>query len=414
MQVGSLIFLAIVATWAAYLLQHWIRRREEAAATRTIDRYSEEMRLLEKRAQPETTVAAVATAMARPLTARRGGDRQSPQTGHDPEPARSIAAEGALMSSSPMTRPDPMPRHDGSADPARRPAPGVPPAPGVRPAAHAGVPARAGAPTVPQAGAPRQARVAAPTVSRWRRMLRGVLLLLSLLWVPVSIVLALLHILLWVSVALAVLTVAAVLVWLRLEVRGDRARAAQARAESRSGARRSGGSSERRVPSTSSRRGPSTEAHGTSSSADRVAARRAVAMSTADNTEVIHLPHAAPAAPTPAAARSVPAASASAPATPAEPATAGGQRRQEASAAAYDIEAELARDAADAPAPQPAPEGTWSPVPVPPPTYTMKAKAEPRMTASGVPADVFATPEFAEEAEELDERAQFARRAAGV
>jgi hypothetical protein len=58
------------------------------------------------------------------------------------------------------------------------------------------------------------------------------------------------------------------------------------------------------------------------------------------------------------------------------------------------------------------PPGSWSPVPVPKPTYVLKAKAEPRYTESGIPADVFDTPEFAEEAEELDERARFARRAA--
>ena len=51
-------------------------------------------------------------------------------------------------------------------------------------------------------------------------------------------------------------------------------------------------------------------------------------------------------------------------------------------------------------------------MPVPKPTYAMKAKAEPRYTADGIPADVFETPEFADEAEELDDRALFARRAA--
>jgi hypothetical protein len=45
------------------------------------------------------------------------------------------------------------------------------------------------------------------------------------------------------------------------------------------------------------------------------------------------------------------------------------------------------------------------------PTYTPNAKAEPRYTDSGIPADVFDTPEFADEAEELDDRALFARRA---
>ncbi len=55
--------------------------------------------------------------------------------------------------------------------------------------------------------------------------------------------------------------------------------------------------------------------------------------------------------------------------------------------------------------------GSWSPVPVPVPTYALKAKAEPRYTDDGIPADVFDTPEFADEADELDDRALFARRA---
>ena len=55
--------------------------------------------------------------------------------------------------------------------------------------------------------------------------------------------------------------------------------------------------------------------------------------------------------------------------------------------------------------------GSWVPVPVPTPTYALKAKAEPRYTEAGIPADVFDTPEFADEADELDDRALFARRA---
>lgn len=264
-----------------------------------------------------------------------------------------------------------------------------------------------------------------PRASRWRRQLRGVLLLLALLWVPTSVVLAVLHVLLWISVLLAVLTLAAVLVWLRFEARADRARARSARGprhssvaagDSRSKGRRD---DDRRAPSR-----PGREA--------RSGARSQVR---SEDTEVIHLgarPAAVNATDAPAAARATAAtagtataaaagtATATTPAgiaTPAahtdERARAEGRVRREAGSAAYDFEAELARDAAAAPAPRPAPEGTWSPVPVPRPTYTMKAKAEPRMTSSGVPADVFATPEFAEEAEELDERARFARRAAG-
>ena len=46
---SSLIFVLIVAIWAAYLLQHWIRRRDHLATARSVDRFSEAMRVLERR-----------------------------------------------------------------------------------------------------------------------------------------------------------------------------------------------------------------------------------------------------------------------------------------------------------------------------------------------------------------------------
>lgn len=330
---GSLIFVVIVATWAVYLLQHWIRRREHAAASDSVRQFSEAMRVLPKRTLvPEPTTGAASSRSARPLTARRRGDRRTLTDGQHLEPARSLTDEVAVMSSSPTT---------GSA---RR------------------------EPPEPRGGrAPRPVALN-PTVGPWRRRARGALLLLSLFWVPTSVVLAALHVLLWVSVLLAVLTVVAVLAWLRLEVRADRAHAQADRAR---------GASARR-----SRRG---------------AGRRALST---DDTQEIHPP----------GAESV----AAGPARAARPAAAAGSVHQEAGAAAYDLEAEIARDATLAPVPQPAAEGTWSPVPVPPPTYTMKAKAEPRMTPAGVPADVFATPEFADEADELAENATAARRAANL
>lgn len=49
MKSSSLIFLVIVAIWAAYLLQHWVRRREHLATARSVDRFSEAMRVLERR-----------------------------------------------------------------------------------------------------------------------------------------------------------------------------------------------------------------------------------------------------------------------------------------------------------------------------------------------------------------------------
>ena len=47
---SSLIFVAIIAVWAAYLLGHWVRRRDQLATARSIDRFSDAMRVLERRA----------------------------------------------------------------------------------------------------------------------------------------------------------------------------------------------------------------------------------------------------------------------------------------------------------------------------------------------------------------------------
>jgi hypothetical protein len=48
-QPSSLIFLVIIAIWAAYFIQHWVRRREHLATARSVDRFSESMRVLEHR-----------------------------------------------------------------------------------------------------------------------------------------------------------------------------------------------------------------------------------------------------------------------------------------------------------------------------------------------------------------------------
>lgn len=50
MDPSSLIFVAIIAVWAAYLLGHWVRRRDQLATARSIDRFSHAMRVLERRA----------------------------------------------------------------------------------------------------------------------------------------------------------------------------------------------------------------------------------------------------------------------------------------------------------------------------------------------------------------------------
>ncbi|GAA5166592.1 hypothetical protein GCM10011366_02660 [Ornithinimicrobium tianjinense] len=44
-----MIFVVIVAVWAVYLVQHWVRRRDHLATARSVDRFSEAMRVLERR-----------------------------------------------------------------------------------------------------------------------------------------------------------------------------------------------------------------------------------------------------------------------------------------------------------------------------------------------------------------------------
>jgi len=48
-QPSSLIFLVIIAVWAVYFVQYWVRRREHLATARSVDQFSESMRVLERR-----------------------------------------------------------------------------------------------------------------------------------------------------------------------------------------------------------------------------------------------------------------------------------------------------------------------------------------------------------------------------
>src|SRR3954453_8891545 len=59
-QPSSLIFLVIVVIWVAYLIQHWVRRREHLATARSVDKFSEAMRVLERRTPLPTTMLAEA------------------------------------------------------------------------------------------------------------------------------------------------------------------------------------------------------------------------------------------------------------------------------------------------------------------------------------------------------------------
>jgi hypothetical protein len=83
-QPSGLLFLVIIAIWAAYLLQHWIRRREHLVAARSIDRFSEAMRVLERRT---------------PL-AESGADVPAPRS-YAVSPARPSLAEVVVQRSEP-------------------------------------------------------------------------------------------------------------------------------------------------------------------------------------------------------------------------------------------------------------------------------------------------------------------------
>ena len=366
---GSLIFVVIVAVWAVYLVQHWVRRREDAAATRSVDGFSEAMRVLPKRSflrgpqlaepRPDSAFAIPALSSRATVEVRRAQPVGSARAG-SPLTARSNRRAGAAAITRTATA--------TGAAPTRPDHVKVEPMLETRRPNHALHEQRGPA--------------VASLPSMGQRRLRAALLLVALLWVPTSITLAATNVLTWLSVPFAVLTVAAVLVWLRTEAAADQARRAAGR--------------------------------------DPAHAEFELA---ADDTQAIHT-HVYAASPGAArhAAGEADTAVVAAVDTAVVAATAGSQqapaaRRQIASffdgeaATAVALGAAGFAGTAAAPAAPLAP-GTWSPVPVPRPTYALKAKAEPRLTESGIPADVFATPEFADEADELDERARFARRAA--
>ena len=113
MDPSSLIFVAIIGIWAAYLLQHWVRRRDQLATARSIDRFSGAMRVLERRApvpavpaQPASRTYVVAQVTAHVPTRSSVSAEHAPartstpaQVGtHSPKTAASTPQAGASVS----------------------------------------------------------------------------------------------------------------------------------------------------------------------------------------------------------------------------------------------------------------------------------------------------------------------------
>ena len=181
MQPSSLIFLVIVAIWVAYLIQHWVRRREHLATARSVDKFSEAMRVLERRNPLPTTVLAEAAATTGPgATSVRG------------------------------SRPDVVVKHASVSSPLRARHRGETPLPPAHPV-----------PLIELAPHRTAAQVAV-------RRARGVLFLVALVAVPVTLVLSVAHVLKWLSVVIALAVLVGSVVWLRVSaIQEQQARKAQ-------------------------------------------------------------------------------------------------------------------------------------------------------------------------------------------
>ena len=167
MQPSSLIFLVIVAIWVAYLVQHWVRRREHLATARSVDKFSEAMRVLERRNPLPTTALAEASGPA------------VGATGKESRPEVVVKSAGV---SSPLRARS---RREGALPPAHA-------VPIVELTPH---------------------RSTADIVVR---RVRAVLFLAALVAVPVTLVLSIAHVLKWLSVGIALAALVGSVVWLRV------------------------------------------------------------------------------------------------------------------------------------------------------------------------------------------------------
>ncbi len=356
---SSLIFLVLLGVWAAYFVQYWVRRRDHVSTARSVEQFSEAMRVLERRdALPGTDLSEAAP----PSYAVHPGRAARPQV----LVKRAVAAErGAAGVTERVTE-----RLD-AASPV---------------AASASRPSSAPAPSRPR---PARRTAAAATGGRRvrpSRRVRGLLLLAALgelLLIVGLVAFALLP--LW-TLAPAVLAVAAAFLFVRSGVRTEQALVrAHRRRQADLGLRRSGAPVTAGAPGA--RRSPAPAA-----SARPVVAEPGVTAEAAET-----------AAPPPAV-------EVADDATLAEPALVGADSpvvepvaAQVAAAAeqAYDVMVPIV-DEDDIPL-------TWDPVPVPRPTYTMKAKAQrPEVSPAAV------TPDPAPVERESDEPDYDERRVAGA
>ncbi|MEO7422579.1 MAG: hypothetical protein ABIU87_09300 [Ornithinibacter sp.] len=360
---SSLIFIVLIGVWAAYFVQYWIRRRDHLATARSVDQFTEAMRVLERR---DVTPYADLSAPARPT--------------YSVHPERSARAQVLVKRAVP-------------AEPPRRTEVAVPV--NAAPLGREGVATRAGAPTAPGQGRPRPSATREEHGIRPSRLVRGLFLLAALLELVVIVPLvAASMVSAWVLLPALLAPVWAV-AWLRSGVRAEQA---AVRARRRRGAERT--HERAAVPA------PTRVVRSTPQPSSEVPAAPSVAASTATTPTVSEA--------TTAGSDSSAAASAADAHQAPESVVAHTAALPEGSVVAAASQASGATTHEATPhLPVPLVDEddiplTWDPVPVPRPTYTMKAKAE-----RPAPAPAATTPRAApaKPAEMADDTAYDDRRA---
>lgn len=198
MQPSSLIFVVIVAIWAAYLVQYWVRRREHLSTAQSVDRFSEALRVLDRRTVSPVRADGRRSVSMLTMVEEATGRPLLPHTA-----APTAAAEGGAQRVAEQA--------DGNVEHPTGDQPHAEPTPPVRVTRPA-----------PAAGLSRRARLA-----------RGVVLLTCAAGVPVTAVLSLVGVLPWVSVAVAFAAVVGCVVALRLSVVRSQRRRSRSAALSR-------------------------------------------------------------------------------------------------------------------------------------------------------------------------------------
>lgn len=320
MQPSSLIFLLVIAVWAAFLVQHWMGRRENLATARTVDRFSESMRILDR----GTAAPDQADASARPAVSAARVHRR-PETVSRAESLLASMTESSTVGRARV------------ADAGQR-------------AKMAGNAAAARARRVRGSAAP------GGQMPVMGRATRGVLVIGSLTVALLASALAALQVIGWRIPVLALAVTGLAIWWLRRAVAAQR-RVARPRSATR-GPRQAPGAPTQSTP-TRAVRGRAEHSRTAPTRQSARVPRAAQPRSHAPAGGATQVPEPSPAA--------VPTADRDSMHETGEPAYAPVRGTLYDLAAIEAVERQAVAEAAAA-------EG-WSPVPVPPPTYTLKAKA---------------------------------------